>query len=119
MILYLSACATKSACKKLSFPLYTIIILLYIDTGSNEEKSSKVELNTYSSTKQITGCNRAYHYEEVNTNSHLSRPHASINQASYEGIEMTTNIVYALTKKIETKTNVAYATTGGLHQTRQ
>ena len=49
------------------------------------------------------------------TNSHQSGSY--VNEASHEGIEMTTNIVYALTRKIETKTNVAYATTGRLHQT--
>ena len=75
-----------------------------------------MEFNTFSYAKQTTGCNRAYHYEEVqNTNSHQRG--SNINLASHEGMDLTTNIVYALTRKIETKTNVAYATTGRLHQT--
>ena len=108
----LSACTlyNKNAFKKFIF------LALFIDNGNNEEKGSNVELNTYSYAKQIPGCNRAYYYEEVQeTNSHQSGSY--VNEASHEGIEMTTNIVYALTRKIETKTNVAYATTGRLHQT--
>ena len=89
--------------------------IVCIDNDSNEGKNPKLEFSAYSSVKQITGRNKAYYYEEVDTDSHLSRSHT--NQGKDESIEMTTNIVYAVTRNIETKTNVAYSTIGQLRQT--